>query len=306
MEARDVFADHVQRRGPPSPERRAIVIAEPQRRDVVDERVEPDVHHALRVERQRDAPGLPCAADGDVVETALDDVQDFVAPDVWLQELGMLRVVVEERLLVLREAEEVVLLLDPVGLRAMHRAEAVDEVLLLLEGLAGVAVPAFVVPLVDVAGGPDALDQRGHADTMALLRGPDEVVERHVEPLPDLAELRLHPIAVGLRVEALLLRAAEHVQRVLVVAHQEVGVDARQPLVARDDVGGDLLVRRAEVRPAVHVVDGGRDVELGHGETVSGHRIRSGARRGAGPCGILPSCRSSSTPAPTAGNASRC
>jgi len=245
-------------------ERRVIVTAEPERRDVVDEGVEPDVHDALRVEWQRDTPGLPRAADGDVVEAALDHVENLVAPDLGLERLGVPRVVIEQRLLVLRQAEEVVLLRDPVGLRAVHGAQALDEILFLLEGLAGIAVPALVMPFVDVSRRLDALDQRGHAGTVALLRGPDEVVERHVEALPHLAELALHLVAVGLRLEALLLRPAEDVQGVLVVAHQEVRGHAGKPLVPCDDVGGDLLVRRAQVGPAVHIVDGGGDVELGH------------------------------------------
>ena len=93
----------------------------------------------------------------------------------------------------------------------------------------------------------------------------DEVVERDVEPAPDVAELRLHAVAVRERLLAELARLAEDVLRVLVVAHDEVDVEAGQPLVARDDVGGDLLVGRPEVRTAVDVVDGGGQIETRHG-----------------------------------------
>ena len=55
------------------------------------------------------------------------------------------------------------------------------------------------------------------------------------------AELLLHPVAVGKRIPALLDRPLVDVLRVLVVAHQEA-FEAAEPLVARDDVGGDLLV----------------------------------------------------------------
>jgi hypothetical protein len=47
----------------------------------------------------------------------------------------------------------------------------------------------------------------------------------------------------------------------LVIAHHEADIEPRQPLVAGDDVGGDLLVRGPEMRPVVDVVDGGREVE---------------------------------------------
>ena len=59
------------------------------------------------------------------------------------------------------------------------------------------------------------------------------------------AEHLLHLVAVGQRIQPFFARLLEHVLRVLVVPHQEVRVDAAEPLVARDDVGADLLVRRA-------------------------------------------------------------
>jgi hypothetical protein len=119
-------------------------------RGVVDQRVEPDVDDARRIERQRDAPRLPGAADRDVFEAAFHQPQDLVAADLRLDELRVRRVVVEQRLLILREPEEVVLLPDPLGRRQVDRALAVHQVLLLLEGLARDAVPALVVAFVDV------------------------------------------------------------------------------------------------------------------------------------------------------------
>ena len=156
VEPRDVLADDVQIRRPPLLEHLRIV-AEADRRRVVDQRVEPDVDDARRIERQRDAPRLPGAADGDVLQPAFDQPQDLVAPDLGLQELRVRGEVIEQRLLILRQPEEVVLLADPLGLqRRVQRAVAVDEVLLLLELLAADAVPALVDAFVDVAGVVDA------------------------------------------------------------------------------------------------------------------------------------------------------
>ena len=59
----------------------ASSVAEADRGRVVDQRVEPDVDDAVGIERQRDAPRLPGAADRDVFEPALEQAQDFVAPD---------------------------------------------------------------------------------------------------------------------------------------------------------------------------------------------------------------------------------
>ena len=119
----------------------------------------------------------------------------------------------------------------------MQRTVAVDEVFLLLELLAADAVPALVHAFVDVAGVVEPLDQGGDALGMPRLGRPDEIVERDVEVLPGPAEFVLHPVAVGQRIEPLFHRALVHVLRMLVVPHQETGLEAAQPFVAGDDVG---------------------------------------------------------------------
>src|SRR5207249_8698205 len=155
---------------------------------------------------------------------------------------------------------EVVLLFDPVQReRRMQRTRAVDEVLLLLERLAPFAVPALVRALVDVAGLVDPPRDLGHAGLVARFGRADEVVERDIQLAPGARELLFHLVAVRQRRQPLLDRGAIHVLRVLVVPHQEPRVVARQPVVARDDVGGDLFISRAQVRPAVHVVDRRRE-----------------------------------------------
>ncbi len=86
--------------------------------------------------------------------TAFNEPQDLVATHVGLDEVRMGGEVVQERLLIPGEAEEVVVFLQPLrlGLR-MERTAAVDEVFLLFEGLAADAIPTFVRALVDVAIG---------------------------------------------------------------------------------------------------------------------------------------------------------
>ncbi len=117
---------------------------------------------------------------------------------------------------------------------------------------------------VDVAGSGHAADELLHAGPVPRLGRPDEIVERQVQPLPDLEELLRHTVAVRARILAVLARLLVDVLRVLVVAHHEMGLEPGEPLVARDDVGGDLLVRRPEVRTAVHVIDGGSQIKTRH------------------------------------------
>src|SRR6185503_19428228 len=111
--------------------------------------------------------------------------EDLVAADVRLEERPVGGEMIEQRLLVLRQPEEEVLLANPLRLqRRMQRAVAVDEILLLLELLAADAVPPLVDALVDVARFVEPLRQLGDADLVAWLGGADEVVERDVEMTP--------------------------------------------------------------------------------------------------------------------------
>src|SRR5439155_5287454 len=169
----------------------------------------------------------------------------------------------EQRVAIRRQFEEMVLLPDPLD-RAVQRTLAVNEVFVLLECLAADAVPALVESFVDVPRRDDAAHELLDRRPMPRLRCPDEVVVRDVEPIPHLTELALHPIAVRERIEPLLARLPVHVLGMLVVAHHEQRLAPGQPLVAGDHVRRDLLVRGAQVRPAVDVVDGCRDVEAGH------------------------------------------
>ena len=81
----------------------------------------------------------------------------------------------------------------------------------------------FVVPLEDVARGGHPLHELLDAGLVPRLGRPDEIVERDVQPLPDVEELRRHAIAVRQRILAELARLPKHVLRVLVVAHDESG-----------------------------------------------------------------------------------
>ena len=156
VEPRDVLADHVEVRGPPLRERRGVV-GEARAGDVVDQRVEPDVDLRLRVERERDAPGRRRARDRDVLEAALELRELLVLPELGLDEVGVLAVVLDQAVAPGREPEEPVLLLEPLRLaRQVLGAAAVLQLLRALERLAARAVPALVLALEQVATLADA------------------------------------------------------------------------------------------------------------------------------------------------------
>ncbi len=146
----------------------------------------------------------------------------------------------------------------------VERAIAVDEILFELEGFTRVAIPTLVLALVNVTGVENALKECLHRGSVARLGGPNEIVERDVELCPDVFEFRLHRVAVGEWLDAELLRLLEHVERVLVVSHDEVRFVTVETLESGDDVGGHFLVSGPQVGTTVDVIDCGREVELGH------------------------------------------
>ena len=89
----------------------------------------------------------------------------FLRDSGWMNS-GLRLYVFQQPVGVLREAEEVVLLLDPLGLRAVRRAHTVLKVLLLKKGLAGLAVVALVVTLVDVV--LDGLEEPRQTDDVIV------------------------------------------------------------------------------------------------------------------------------------------
>ena len=97
---------------------------------------------------------------------------------------------------------------------------------------------------------------------MALLGRADEVVVRKAERLRHLDEARGVAIGQRARRDPFPLRRLLHLEAVLVGAGQEEDVLAVEPLETRDHVGGDGLVSVADMRHAVRVGDGRRNVEF--------------------------------------------
>ena len=164
MEADDVLADHVQVGRPVLPQRVAGVgIAA--LGDVVGERVEPDVHDVLGIAGHRHAPGEAGARHREVLQPALDEAQDLVAPAVRPDEARVLLVERQQPVGPGRELEEVRRLLDPLDLGAGRDGAALavladlglalDEV-----GLVAHRVPAGILAEIDVARCDQLLPQR--------------------------------------------------------------------------------------------------------------------------------------------------
>ena len=270
VEANDVLADKVEVCRPELVVLAQVVGAVAERRDVVDEGIHPHVGDVLGVERQRDAPVEGRAAHRQVVHAAFDERADLVFANLRANELGVLVIVGKELVSELGELEKPVLFLDEVDVTAAGGALAVfGQVAFCPLRFARGAVVALVGALVEVALVIEVLHELLDAARVALLRRADEVVVGDVELFPEVRELRDLAVAPLLGRHAVLLRRLGDLLAVLVHARQEPDVVVVHALPARDGVGGNGRVRRADVGHAVHIVDGSRHVErfFGHADS---------------------------------------
>ena len=260
----DVLADQVVRRAPAGREGRWVAAVAGDRQ-VVDQRVVPDVEDVPAVPGHRHAPGERRAGDGDVAQASPDEPQRLVALGDGTDEVGVAVVVVEQALLERAQLEEVVVLLHLDHGSPVHGAVAVDQLVLGVVVLARDAVEARVRGQLDEPVVVDPLEELLHDGVVPWLGGADEVVVGDVEPPPGLLEAGRRAVRPLLRGHAVGLGRLDDLGPVLVGARHEPHVVAQQPVPARQGVGVHRRVRRAHVRCVVDVVDR-------RGQVVGRHR----------------------------------
>ncbi len=242
--------------GPPCPEKAGGG-------KVIGERVHPDIHDVLVVARNLDAPIKRGAADRQVVQPALHEGDDLVLVLFRRDEVGMRLVMGEQPVRIGRELEEIALLLHPFDRRARGREffpVIFGEFALVIIGFVAHRIPAAVFRQVNIALGGHAPPDLLHRFRMARLRGADDVVGAGIELFAHGLELRGGAVGELLRRQTFARRRLLHFQPVLVHAGDEQHVLAVEPLESGEGVGGDALVGVADMRRAIGVGNGGRDV----------------------------------------------
>ena len=163
-----------------------------------------------------------------------------------------------------REAEEIIFFLDP-DERRVRVVGAVSapflDFLVGLERLAAGAIVTFVHAFIDIARVMDGLDELLAADVMPLLAGLDEIVVGDIERAPDILKLPGHQSTYCLG-----SRPSSRARWGTLIVFSSLPIKkwTESPFHAAEsslDVGADLLERRADVRPAIGIVDRRRDVK---------------------------------------------
>src|SRR4029450_1364224 len=173
--------------------------------------------------REVDAPVEPGlrARDAEIPDRLPEHRQDLATVAVRSDALGLGLVQRQHALLVLLHAEEVVLLRDLGGGDEVIRAQAADQLALLVEALAAVAVQAAVGVEVDVAAGMDLAQDALHERHVGRVRGADEPADLEPERVPRRAKDRAYAIGEYLRHLACLRGRARHLVAMLVGAGDE-------------------------------------------------------------------------------------
>ena len=148
--------------------------------------VEPDVGDVAVVEGQGDAPIHAALGPGDaqVLQGLLEKGQHLVFVALRPDPVGVGVDLVDEPVLVLAHAEEVIFFLEIGGGRFVVRAEAVHQVPLQVKAFAAEAIEPAVLPEINVPGvvhpGQDLL----HHVHVGRVGGADVVVIADVEVVP--------------------------------------------------------------------------------------------------------------------------
>mmetsp|Transcript_1985 Transcript_1985/g.8755 ORF Transcript_1985/g.8755 Transcript_1985/m.8755 type:complete len:297 (-) Transcript_1985:20-910(-) len=262
VEPQDVLAHDVHRVLPERAVQSTLLLlglGPPQHRQVVRQRVDPDVHHMLVVVGNGDAPGEAGPGHAQILEALLDKAEHFISPRRRLQEIRIGLVVVQQRLRKLGELEKVTRLLGPplhhAAARSALLAVHFDQLGLRVERLVADAVPALVGALVNEALRQQALPHLLDSLLVLRRRGAHEHVVAQAEGPLELLETLAHFVAELLRRDAALLRALLHLLAVLVRAGGEARGPLVQPAEPRHRVRGDACVCVAHMRDVVHVED---------------------------------------------------
>ncbi len=223
------------------------------RRDVVEQRVEPHVHDAAAA-GNLNAPRKVLARDREIFQPAFEDRHHFVVDAARTNPIRVRAKMFEQAVAIRGEPEEPGVFGEPLDLSPAGRAASLYQPRLQPEGLVVDAVPAFVRSHIDVAIGSQPLEDGLHDAFVPRLGRADEVVVPHVVGFEQRLPTRYEPVAPFLRRRSGCGGRVRDLLPVLVYAGQEVRF-ARGPRGARQNVGYDRRVGVADMGVSADIVD---------------------------------------------------
>ena len=229
--------------------------------DVVGQGVQPHIGDMLGIKTYGNAPVKGGSGYAEILKARKQEVvHHLILPGYRLDKFRVLVDVVDEPRSVLAHAEEISLLLGRLYLAAAVGTLAVHQLGLREKGLAGGAVKALVVSLINISLIVKALENLLNLGLVVLVRGADELIIGGVHQVPDPLNLRRslvhkllgrHPCGLSLLLDLLT---------VLIGAGLEKYISALGPLIAGNGVRQHDLVGIADMGLAGGVGDGGGNI----------------------------------------------
>ena len=260
MEAYYLLCGHVQVSRPVLAEIVVLVVVVAQRSDIVGERVYPHVNNVSGVEIHRDSPFEAGSGNAQILKSGLDEVvYHLVNASLRLEVVGL-----GEELLnfvcIIGQAQEVSLLVGVDDVSAAVGTLAVHKLALGPEALAGGAVLAGVLALVDIALVVEGLEYLLHRGNMIVVSGADKSVVAYPHGFPEALEVRNDLVNVLLRGYALFLCLQLYLLTMLVGSCQEHYVIALHSLESCDGITRYGRIAVTDMRISRRIVDRGGDV----------------------------------------------
>ena len=165
--------------------RKSFVIASPPGgRDVVQQGFKPDVGNVLGIERNLDAPVDIGARNRKVIETAVDEGNNFVANTGGLDEIGLSRIEIQQLLLERAHFEEIVFFfqhlnrsrVDGAELGALKFAGSVFQIGEWFVFFTTHTIKTFVFPLINKSFVVEECQKLLDRTFVAFLRGANEII----------------------------------------------------------------------------------------------------------------------------------
>ncbi len=154
------------------------------RRDIVGQRVEPDVNDMLTVEGNRNSPVERGPGHAEIFEALLDEVDHLVAAGNRLNELWVVLDVLQQAVLIFGHTEEITFLLHHFHRSSAIRTVAVRQLALQPESFTGGAIPAFIGGFINIPLIVYFLKNCLNYFVMAFFRRPDKIVIADAEFFP--------------------------------------------------------------------------------------------------------------------------
>jgi len=113
-----------------------LIVRETDTREVIDQCVEPDVDHIPLVDRQRYTPSGTGTGDAYILKVPVKKADDLFLYDFRSNEIRVFLNVIQQKLMVIRQAEKIVFFLDPICLQLVSGAQSHIQFILIIEPLA--------------------------------------------------------------------------------------------------------------------------------------------------------------------------